>query len=225
MQEGAWFIASGAFQNRAIGPLTARSFFTPRRLRGLPLVGDAPRASHRGGGRCSRFWITLGRVNLNVMAATRKSGAKGGPTLADNRKSRFQYQVEEKLEAGLSLLGSEVKAIREGKASLADAYVRIRRGEAFLHGCHIGPYSSASPESHEARRDRKLLMHRREIDRLEGKARQRGLTLIVTRLYLKGGRVKAEVALARGKKLHDKRAVKRDHELKREAERAMKLRG
>jgi len=140
----------------------------------------------------------------------------------ENRKARFQYLKEEAFEAGLALLGTEVKAIREGKANLADSYVRIRHGEAYLVGCHIGPYPAAGQFNHEPRRERKLLLHRKELDRLIGKVRERGLTLVVHRLYFKDGRVKAEVWLARGKKAHDKRSAIRERQVKKEMDRAIK---
>ena len=141
-----------------------------------------------------------------------------------NRKARFRYRIEETLEAGVVLLGSEVKAVREGKANLADSFVRMKRGEAYLVGCHIGSFSAAAVDAHEPRRERKLLLHRREIERLAGKVREKGLTLVVTRLYFKDGRLKAEVALARGKKSHDKRSVLRERSERKDMERALKQR-
>lgn len=141
-----------------------------------------------------------------------------------NRKARFRYNIEESLEAGLVLLGSEVKAIREGKANLTDAFVRMKKGEAFLIGCHIGPYAAAADAGHEAMRARKLLIHRRELDRLAGKVRERGYTLIVTKLYFKDGRVKAELSLARGKQAHDKRRTLRERSQREEVARAMRRR-
>ena len=147
--------------------------------------------------------------------------AGDSPTV-ENRRAKFQYFIEETLEAGIVLKGSEVKAIRAGKASLADSLVRIRRGQAFLVGCHIGPYANAGPFSHEARCDRKLLLHKREIERLGGRVREKGYTVVCTRLYFKDGRVKAEIALARGKKAHDKRSVIREREVKKDMERAIK---
>jgi len=147
--------------------------------------------------------------------------ANQSPTIT-NRKTRFQYHIEESVEAGLVLLGTEVKAIRTGKASLVDSLVRIRHGEAYLVGCHIGPYEGAASFNHEPRRDRKLLLHRRELDRLMGKVREKGLTLVVTKIYFRGGRAKAEVALARGKKQHDKRAVLRERQVRKEMARAIK---
>jgi len=139
-----------------------------------------------------------------------------------NRKARFQYITEESIEAGIVLRGSEVKAIRAGQANLTDSYVRVRNGEAFLVGCHIGAYAGAGQFNHEPTRERKLLLHRREIDRLEGKVREKGLTLIVPKLYFKDGKVKAEVVLARGKKAHDKRAAVRERQARKEMERAIK---
>ncbi len=147
---------------------------------------------------------------------------KGGNDAIVNRKVRFQYHVEESLEAGICLLGTEIKAVREGKANLTDSYVRIRNGEAFLVGCHIGAYSAAGQANHEPRRERKLLLHRKEIDRLAGKVREQGLTLVVRKLYFKGGRLKAELVLARGKRTHDKRATIRERQAKKEMERAIK---
>ncbi|NQY90599.1 MAG: SsrA-binding protein SmpB [Deltaproteobacteria bacterium] len=154
----------------------------------------------------------------------KRSGSKGRGALAENRRVRYQYMVEDTMEAGIVLVGSEVKAIREGRANLADSYVRLRRGEAYLQGCHVGACSSQGEQAHESVHDRKLLLHRREIDKLEGKVRQSGYTLVVTRLYDSGGRIKAEVVLAKGKKKHDKRSSLKDRERQREAARATKLR-
>ena len=145
------------------------------------------------------------------------------PTIS-NRKARFRYFIEESIEAGVQLLGPEVKSIRSGDANLVDSYVRFHDGQAYLVGCHIGAYKGAAHNNHVPLRERKLLMHRRELDRLMGKVRERGMTLVCTRLYFKNGRVKAEVALARGKKSHDKRATLRDREHQREMDRAMKTR-
>ncbi len=146
----------------------------------------------------------------------------GTQQVAANRKARFHYHFDEKLEVGLALLGTEVKAIRAGAASLTDCFVRIRGSEAYLVGCHIGPYKPAGQSNHDPMRERKLLLHRRELDRLEGKVRERGLTLLVTRLYLKNGRVKAELVLARGKRAPDKRAAIKERVVQREMDRAMK---
>ncbi len=154
--------------------------------------------------------------------SSKKKSDDGTKQIAVNRKARFEYHLEEKLEVGLVLLGTEVKAMRDGKANLTDSYVRMKNGEAFLTGCHIGHYAAAASFNHEPLRERKLLLHRREIDRLDGKVRERGFTLLVTRLYFKEGRAKAELALARGKQTHDKRRTVKDREVKKEMERAIK---
>lgn len=141
--------------------------------------------------------------------------------IAVNRRARHDYSIEEKFEAGLVLTGSEVKALRDGKANLQDSHVRIERDEAWLWNVHISPYGPASEFGHEPTRTRKLLMHRREISRLAGKVKERGFTLIPLRLYFRGGRAKVEVALARGKKQYDKRAALRDRQVQREVDRAL----
>jgi SsrA-binding protein len=142
--------------------------------------------------------------------------------IAVNRRARHDYHIEETIEAGLVLSGSEVKSLRAGKAQLKDSYGRISKGEAWLFNAHISEYAAASQFGHEPTRSRKLLLHRREIDRLAGKVKERGLALIPLRLYFKHGRAKVELGLARGKKLYDKRASIKDREVKREVDRAMK---
>ncbi len=139
-----------------------------------------------------------------------------------NRRARFRYHLDETFEAGLVLVGSEVKSLRAGKAHLNDAYGRIKKGELYLVNGHIAPYEQASRQNHEPERERKLLLHRREIDRIGGKIRERGYTLVPTLLYFKGGRAKIEMALARGKKHHDKRQAVAERESKRHLERVMK---
>jgi SsrA-binding protein len=141
-----------------------------------------------------------------------------------NRKARHDYLIEETMEAGLVLAGSEVKALREGKANLKDSYGRLQDGELFLWNAHISPYGPASQFGHEPTRTRKLLLHREEIRRLTGKIKERGLTLIPLRLYFKNGRAKVELALARGKKHHDKRDAIREREVRREMDRAARTR-
>ncbi len=141
-----------------------------------------------------------------------------------NRRARFDYFVEESFEAGLRLVGSEVKALRQGKAHLTDSYGRIGKGEAFLLNAHISPYGAASGLNHEPTRTRKLLLHKREILRLTGKVKERGLTLVPLRIYFKNGRAKVEMALARGKKSYDKRDSIRRKEVRREVERSLKTR-
>jgi len=155
----------------------------------------------------------------------RPSPDKAGALIAENRKARHEYFIEERFEAGLSLTGWEVKALRAGKAQLTDGYVTIKDGELFLIGCQINPLKTASTHvSPEAARTKKLLMHKDEIRRLIGKVEQKGYTLVPLKLYWKNGRAKCEIALAKGKAEHDKRDTIREREGKREVERAMKSR-
>jgi SsrA-binding protein len=141
--------------------------------------------------------------------------------LARNRRARHEYHVDETLEAGLVLAGSEVKSIRDGKVTLVDAFADVDRGEAWLHQMEIGVYAQAHMRNHEPRRKRKLLLHRREIDRLEGKIREKGATIVPLSLYEKKGRVKAELALVHGKQSWDKREDSKKRESQREIDRAM----
>ncbi len=141
--------------------------------------------------------------------------------IAVNRRAFHDYFIDERYEAGLALVGSEVKSLREGRANLRDAYARFFGDELFLVGAHISPYAPASQLGHDPLRNRKLLLHRREIDRLQGKIKERGLTLVPLRLYWSQGRAKAELGLGRGKKLHDKRATIRERMERREIERAV----
>jgi SsrA-binding protein len=142
--------------------------------------------------------------------------------IATNRQASHRYHLLEKWECGLVLTGTEVKALRDGKAQIKDGYASVRDGEVWLYNVHIPPYGPASRENHEPERPRKLLMHKREIDRLIGKTREKGLTLVPTRLYFSGGRAKAEIALARGKDVGDKRQSIKEREMKREMERAIR---
>src|SRR5919106_539950 len=142
--------------------------------------------------------------------------------IATNRQARYRYTFLETWEAGLVLMGTEVKALREGKAQIKDGYATVRDGEVWLHNVHIPPYGPAARENHEPERSRKLLMHRNEIERLIGKTREKGLTLIPTRLYFRDGRAKVEVALAKGKDVGDKRQAIKEREMKREMERAIR---
>jgi SsrA-binding protein len=147
------------------------------------------------------------------------------PRLRDitvNRRARHDFHIEETFEAGLALTGSEVKSLRAGKAQLKDSYGRIVRGEVWLFNAHISPYAAAAQFGHEPTRARKLLLHRRQIAHLIGKVKERGLTLVPLRLYFKDGRAKVELALARGKKLYDKREATKEREAKREMDRALK---
>jgi SsrA-binding protein len=144
------------------------------------------------------------------------------PDIATNRQARYRYHFLETWEAGLVLTGTEVKSLREGKAQIKDGYAAVKDGEVWLHNVHIPPYGPASRENHEPERSRKLLMHRREIERLIGKTREKGLTLVPTRIYFRDGRAKVEIALAKGKDVGDKRQTIKERELKREMERALR---
>ncbi len=148
-----------------------------------------------------------------------KSGEK---IVCVNREARHNYFIDEIYEAGLVLLGSEVKSLRDGKANLKDSYARIQKGEAFLVNAHVSPYPGANQFNHEPTRPRKLLLHQREIERLTGKTKEKGLTLIPLRLYFKNGRAKVELGLARGKKLYDKRETLKRKIAEREVERSLK---
>ena len=150
--------------------------------------------------------------------------AEGEKTIAENRKARHEYQLLERFEAGIVLTGTEVKSLRQGGASLQQAYADVRDGEAWLVGLHIPVYDQGNLANHEPDRNRKLLLHRRQIASLYGSIRERGLTLVPTRLYFKDGRVKVELALARGKDTRDKRRTVADRDAKRQIERAIKER-
>ena len=144
--------------------------------------------------------------------------------VASNRRASHKYEFVEKFEAGIELLGTEVKSLRSGKAMLADAYAVVNDGEVWLRNLHIPPYPPAAGENHDPERPRKLLLHRYEIERLIGATQQKGLTLIPTRIYFKGPRAKVEIALARGKEGRDRRREIRDREVKREVERELRHR-
>lgn len=155
------------------------------------------------------------------MAEKKDSGEK---VIATNKKAFHDYFILEKFEAGIVLQGTEVKAIREGRLNLKDSYATIRAEEAFLINCHISPYSHGNRENHDPTRTRKLLLHEKEIRKLIGKTQEKGLTLVPLRVYLKRGRVKVELGVARGKKLIDKRETERRKEADQEARAAMKRR-
>jgi SsrA-binding protein len=148
----------------------------------------------------------------------------GIKVVATNRKAFHEYQCHDTFEAGLVLQGSEIKSIRAGRVSLQEGFVVFEEGEAWLINVHIAPYDPASRQNHEPKRKRKLLLHRREIERLQSRAQEKGYTVIPTRLYLKDGRAKVEIALARGKKLYDKREAIAKRDSKRQMERALKER-
>ena len=138
-------------------------------------------------------------------------------TIARNKKAFFNYEIIDTLEAGISLLGSEVKSIREGRISLKESYAEIKDGEVYLVNCHISPYEAANRFNHEPTRERKLLLHRREIKRLIGKTREKGLTLVPTKILLNDrGKVKVELSLAKGKKAYQKREAIRERDRERE---------
>jgi SsrA-binding protein len=142
--------------------------------------------------------------------------------ISQNRKAFHDYEISEKFEAGIVLLGTEVKSLREGRANLKDSYAKVKRNEIFLFGLHISPYSHASFDNHDPERVRKLLMHRSEIKRLLGKTQERGFSLVPLKLYFKEGKAKVEIALARGKKEYDKRETLKRKEESRELERLRK---
>jgi SsrA-binding protein len=141
--------------------------------------------------------------------------------ISSNRRAMRNYSVVETLEAGVALLGSEVKALREGRIDLKDSYAVVRGGEAFLIGTYIGPYEFSRDGGHEPERDRKLLLHRREIDRIAGQVAEKGLTLVPLQVYMKDGKVKVEVGLAKGKSSYDKRETIRERDADREMERSV----
>ena len=153
-----------------------------------------------------------------------KESSSSDTLIADNRKALYDYHLLETFEAGIALLGTEVKGIREGRANLRDSFARVEQGEVWLYNVHISPYSHRGYVDHDPKRRRKLLLHRAEIRKLIGKTIERGLTLVPTRLYFKNGRVKVALALARGKQAHDKRETIRRREVDRETRAAVKER-
>lgn len=153
------------------------------------------------------------------MAKAKKKKVDPGD-IATNREARFRYQLSDEVEAGMILRGSEVKSLREGGVQMKDAYASVENGEVWLRNLHIAPYKFAGNENHEPERPRKLLLHRREIDRIVGKLAERGYSLIPTRIYFANGRAKVELALGRGKDVGDKRQAIKEREMKREMDRA-----
>lgn len=157
------------------------------------------------------------------MANSKKASANSGSTIALNKKARFDYTLEDRLEAGLALEGWEVKSLRAGKVQMVDSYVLLKNGEAFLFGALITPLSTASTHIHpDAKRTRKLLLHRDEIDKLIGAVDRKGYSLVPTAMYWRKGRAKLEIALAKGKKEHDKRATLKDRDWQRDKQRILK---
>jgi SsrA-binding protein len=153
------------------------------------------------------------------MAKKKRKAAPGD--VATNRQASFRYQLLERIECGIALQGSEVKSLRQGGVQLKDAYAEVRDGEVWLQNMHIAPYQPAARENHDPERPRKLLLHRREIERLIGKTAERGLTLVPTRIYFNGPRAKVELALGRGKEMHDKRRSIKERDQRREIDRAL----
>ena len=144
--------------------------------------------------------------------------------LSTNKKAFFDYEIIEGLEAGIVLLGTEVKSAKEGKINLKDAFVKIMNGEAYLLNCHISPYSHGNITNHDPTRTRKLLLHKKELNKLIGKSKEKGLTLVPLKMYLKGNKIKVEIALAKGKKIYDKRESIKKKDLSREIKRELKNR-
>lgn len=166
-------------------------------------------------------------VPATLAAASKKSGrpkstAPPGSSLAQNRRATFEYEILERFEAGIVLHGSEVKSIRDGKMSLAESYAQFQGDELFLLGAHVAEFPQAHQRNHPPLRPRKLLMHRRQLDRLRADVQQAGMALVVLQVYLKDGRIKVELGLGRGKKIHDKRAAIKDREQQREVRRALR---
>ena len=144
--------------------------------------------------------------------------------LSNNKKAFFDYEIIESLEAGIALSGTEVKSAKEGKINLKDAFVKIMNGEAYLLNCHISPYSHGNITNHDPTRTRKLLLHKRELNKLIGKSKEKGLTLIPLKMYLKGNKIKVEISLAKGKKKYDKRESIKEKDISREINRELKNR-
>jgi SsrA-binding protein len=161
---------------------------------------------------------------VGLVTPKRRGPQERSGDIATNRRARFRYELLETWEVGIALAGSEVKSVRDGKVALKDSYALVREGEVWLHNMHIAPYAPAAREGHDPERPRKLLMHKREIERLIGKTQEKGLTLVPTRMYFSGPRVKLELALARGKEHRDKRDTIRERDQRRDMERELKQR-
>lgn len=151
-----------------------------------------------------------------------RDSAEGKKIVASNRRARHEYEVLERMEAGIALTGAEVKSIRDGRVSIAEAFARVENGEVWIHGMHISPYEAAGRWNTDPLRPRKLLLHRQEIRKLIGGVHEKGRTLVPLEIYFKRGRAKIDLAVARGKKLHDKRQDAKRQEAKREVERAVR---
>lgn len=187
------------------------------RMKSSRRSADTPLSGNDG----ARSGAVDNKVEVNSIVAADKAGGKGFKIISDNRSAGHDYFLLERFEAGLALTGTEVKACRGGRVQLKDAYANVEGGEAWFHNAHISEYSHGNRQNHEPGRKRKLLLHRQEIDKLHGKTREKGLALIPTKMYFKDGKIKVELALARGKKLHDKRETERTKEQQAEARAAM----
>ena len=157
-------------------------------------------------------------------ASSRNEETGGEKVVAVNRKASHSYELLDRFEAGLVLLGTEVKAARQGAVNLKDSYAAVRGGELYLLQAHVSPYTHGTHENHDPLRPRKLLLKKRELRRLIGKITERGLTLVPTRMYFKNGKLKVEIALAKGKRQHDRRAAARERDMKRDVQAALKER-
>ena len=162
-------------------------------------------------------WVTLSSHSIFIMSTDK--------VVASNREAYHNYHILETHECGIALTGTEVKSIREGRCNLKDGYAQIRKSEAWLMNVHISPYSHGNRENHDPTRARKLLLHRGEIDKLAGKVQEKGLTLVPTKMYFKGGRIKVEIGVAKGKKLYDKRETEKRRDADREVRAMMKAKG
>ena len=231
-------IGKGAFVR--FGEQGFEGLLPARRLRdwyelneeGTALIGeDSGRALRLGdpiaGGRRSAStpragaWTCYRRPKLIAMAKKGGKRKAAAGDVATNRQASYRFNLLEKWECGVELMGSEVKSIRQGGVQIKDGYAMLEDGEVWLHNVHIAPYGPAARDGHEPERPRKLLLHRREIDRLSGSTHEKGLTLVPTRIYFKGSRAKVEIALARGKDARDKRASLKAKDQRREIDRAL----
>jgi SsrA-binding protein len=184
------------------------------------LVRDRPPTTTQKEAAATGAWYD----SRNAVATDKTDREKAQRTIADNRKAFHDYHVLDTWEAGIALLGTEVKAIREGSVNLRDSYARLENGEVWLMNVHISPYSHTGYARHDERRQRKLLLHRHEIQKLTGRVVEKGLTLVALRMYLNKGRVKVALALVKGKQAHDKRETIRRREVDRETRAAVKER-
>jgi len=173
-----------------------------------------------GGSQYARRWLRRLYVAFEKRLVTLAGMAEGRKVVGRNRRARYDYEVLDTFEAGIVLTGSEVKSLRAGQVQLKDAFASLHNGELWLEHLHIGPYSHASVDAHEPERRRKLLLHRREIDRLAGKVNEQGLTLVPLQIYFVHGLAKVELALAKGRRTYDKRQKIADREQQREMDRA-----